>query len=828
MRFLKRTIIWTFLIGTILVLVGIILGAIYRDEAIQTIVKEANRHLEARVQVNDIKLNLFQDFPNVALTFDNLTINEPQDSTRTLATAQSLVLNFNLQDLWRGQYRITGAQLNNATIAMRQDKQGNTNFKIWKTAPTDSAQAAPVAFALQNVQLNNVSYSYTIETSQQTYAFTNANLTANLTAQQARYAIALKGSLDTKHLQVGQQQFLPNKALTINATMLLAQEAGDLFIEPSQLTIDGAPFEVDGLVAMQKNNLRLDIKGQKTTLQTLLSLLPQAWVRPLRNYQSNGNVFFNGRLSGSTKAGQRLAIQVDFGCQDATFIEPQTKTIFTGVNFTGRFTNGRQRNMQTASLRLSNIKAVLDNNPLQGSFLLQNLDDPYIDLNLKATAQTLALQPWLEKYKVFSLGGQLDIDLDFQGKTTHFSSLKSAQALKTNGSITFNNVSFSHEQLPHAVKNINGALLFNNNALALSGLKAQMGNSAVQFEGMMQNLLPWASTPNETLYIEAGLLADTLDLNPLLQAAGTEPASTPAQAAYSLKVSPHIDIEFDCTVGHLLFRNLHARNLNGKLLVKNQTIRAPDLRFDAAGGQLRLTSSINATNPAAMRYIADAELKDLQIDSMFYVLENFGQDFLTYEYLKGTLRSKVLASFTFDSALNIQMPTIQASASMLVQNGQLNNFEPVQQLSRFVNEEDLANMRFSNLSNTLRIANGRLVIPEMQIATNISTIQMQGVHNFDNSFDYRLKVPLRNYKKKDKDSKYGYIEEDGRGYTNLFLVISGTTSDFSVRYDSKSALKQFRSNIKDELKEFTSIFKKRENVVADTVALSQDEYFDWD
>jgi hypothetical protein len=63
-------------------------------------------------------------------------------------------------------------------------------------------------------------------------------------------------------------------------------------------------------------------------------------------------------------------------------------------------------------------------------------------------------------------------------------------------------------------------------------------------------------------------------------------------------------------------------------------------------------------------------------------------------------------------------------------------------LSKFIDVNELKNLKFASLANTLSIKNRIVTIPAMQIQSNALNVDFAGTHNFDNIIDYRLKILL--------------------------------------------------------------------------------------
>lgn len=198
------------------------------------------------------------------------------------------------------------------------------------------------------------------------------------------------------------------------------------------------------------------------------------------------------------------------------------------------------------------------------------------------------------------------------------------------------------------------------------------------------------------------------------------------------------------------------------------------------------------------------------------------------KHLKGQIFAEVNTSMVFDENLRFRSDLFKADVGIAIRNGELNDFEPMQKLSKFVEEESLSKLRFSELRNIIRIQNETIYLPAMEVKSNVSTIEIRGTHTFDQHIDYYLKVPIRNFRKQDRDAAFGAIEDDGKGSANLFLTIRGTTEDYKIAYDSKAVVEKIKDDIKKEGQELKEIFQNKGSKETQNVELNEEEYFDFD
>ena len=205
--------------------------------------------------------------------------------------------------------------------------------------------------------------------------------------------------------------------------------------------------------------------------------------------------------------------------------------------------------------------------------------------------------------------------------------------------------------------------------------------------------------------------------------------------------------------------------------------------------------------------------------------DNFGQSWLKNDNLKGKVFADVLMDMVWSQNLKFYPDSLISDISIAIMDGELNNFEPMKKLENYVGGDDLSSLLFSELRNDIHIENRTIFIPNMEVQSNVSNLLISGTHTFDQQIEYHVVVPFKTLRNRN-DEMFGAVEDDGSG-SKLHLIISGTTQDYAIEYDTKAVGKKIISDLKKEVNELKNAFKKKEKSTEE-ITLNEDEYFEWD
>ena len=156
-----------------------------------------------------------------------------------------------------------------------------------------------------------------------------------------------------------------------------------------------------------------------------------------------------------------------------------------------------------------------------------------------------------------------------------------------------------------------------------------------------------------------------------------------------------------------------------------------------------------------------------------------------------------------DSLLNPQIKSLTAEGKYTLVNGALINFDPVKQLSYFIELSELENIHFDKLENDFFIRNNFLYVPQMEVKSSAADLSVNGKHSFDNDYEYHVKILLseilsrKRKKNKSKVTEFGVVEDDGLGRTSMLLKSYRKRRGSKVGYDMKAARAEVKNNIED-------------------------------
>ena len=257
---------------------------------------------------------------------------------------------------------------------------------------------------------------------------------------------------------------------------------------------------------------------------------------------------------------------------------------------------------------------------------------------------------------------------------------------------------------------------------------------------------------------------------------------------------------FNADVEAFNYNLIEGNNFKGKLEFDNNImgIRGEVTAFN---GQLLLDGKTYFQDEPHLE--AKLTCKAIDVTEFFRQSENFGQDVLQSQNLKGKLDALIAIYAYWDEEGNFDMDKLRVLAGVAIKNGELRDFGMLESFSSFVKIKDLERINFVDVQNYLEIRKQRLYLPAMVIRSNALNLTISGEHSFDNEINYNIKVNAGQvladrFKRHDPGLQPKATRRNG--WFNLYYRIIGTLDDYKIQ----SAKRRVKSDF--ELSEF----RKRE------------------
>ncbi len=792
-----------------------VLMYVYQDRIIQHVVAQANKSLGTPVKVDKIEVNWWSEFPSLSVVCKGVYVEDSHPEEAPLFLAKRVSFSFDVLELWQGRYVIQRISVYQSETYIKRNTRGEGNYNITKK----TNDTAAIAFRLNRITLKDAWVTYADAQAGQEHRFTSDELTASLKTANDVYDIEANGQVMIEQIGLNNNHYLKNNHFDIAARMVYHDREKELHIDSSTLRQQNTTYRIQGKYGFKDvTQMDLALRGSNVNVQRLLAFLPTEQAAQLAKYESRGAVYFDATLKGVMHGRQSLALTVNFGWNNAELYHPEYATRITEAYLEGTLSLPVVNDLSRGTLALENIRGTLNGKPLTARIHINNFNNPFLVMEFAGTVDAAFVNSVYPPEGIEKLTGTFAANLQYEGPLGKWST--PAPASNARGSLQFQGIQLALKQSGLNFENLNGQLEFNQADVALSNFSGQLGKSDFLINGLFRNAIHFLGDRAQPVHVEAELQSHSLHLEELMQR--LFPADN---RDVSFTLAPTWTLNFACQIDQLRYKKFSAKYLAGDLQIRNQLAVSRNVQMKTMGGELTFNGIVDAQQKNAVDVVGGFQLSKIYLDSIFYIFENFDQTFIESKHLKGRVDADVSLELTLSDALKLRSETLVADVTATIRQGELNQFEPLQQLNRYLDDEGLSKLRFADLTNEIHIENKTVYIPQMEIRSNVTTIQLSGTHTFDQRIDYRIVAPLRNKKKIDPDEAFGALEES-KGQSRVFLKITGTTDNYEVSYDKSAVKQKIASDLKKEVKELKDAFRLKGKQKKKELELSEEE-FDW-
>ena len=812
LEYLSAFVLITLLLLTI---ASVVVVKFYGDDLKAFVMEQINQGLDSKVDVDEISVKVFQKFPNTSIHLENVLVWSSHQfnsldfegpGADTLLCAKSINVSFNLLGLIRKKYNIRQLEITEGVLHLYTDREGGVNYRIISGSSEKQKEASPVNLA--NLRVNDFSVVLNNQAKQLVSLGTIKRI--DLNGRISKRDTQLRGSLTGWLGEISNKKILYASDREIEAELNLLVRDSLYTIKSGHLQLDRIMADMDGqFIVHPGKGVEMDLYAAARDLEIheVLDLLPSEISNPLLGIKGNGILQLYSRITGMVSSTLTPKIEADFQTSKANLSWDKLPFSVKNLNLTGSYSNGGEFNPVTTSLQIESLTAVIGKDHLSVSGRIQNFYDPDFFFKLKGDIHPEQWLKWYPQIPLDKIEGTIFSDITVSGS---YDRLKPKRqkflAFDLAGGLSIEDAMFKIHKDDIPFTNLNGTIHIENDFWEPK-VSGSMGKSDFNLTGSGLNLLSFLLKKDETLLASASLRTNHFDLKEVID----NFSRADKKKNRAIHFPDKLNLKLDFVINQLWMQRFEASNVRGVATYDSPVLMVDSLTMQTMGGTLAGDYGIAQDKEGEIYVNVNSSLYNLDIQKLFHSFNNFGQNQLTENHLKGSISGSCMFSSTFDSAFSIRKESILSENSVNIRDGELNGFSPILALSRFIEVEELENIQFETLENNILIKEGLVIIPSMDIHTNALNMSASGTHQFNNHYDYRLMLKLSellyNKARRARNNEF-QIAEDDSDTRVLFLKISNDGSGAQVEMDRAKTAEKIRQDLNQEKKELKMILKE--------------------
>ena len=776
-----------------------------KDQIKKYALDQLNAQLDAKISINNIDITLFKQFPKVSLDMHLVRITDPTQPEKYLLQAEHVYIGFDFYDIIRKQYSIKLIAIDSAQLNLYTNLEGKSNFNIFKQ-DTSTATDQSFLFSLKEVTLNQVNVVYINKSNKQHFDLRLQNMLLSGDFSNTGESINCKGLVYARMVKSDHFVFAKNKLLTLDLMLAINNQTETYSFTKGFIDLDMLQLNLEGSITNKPKSVLFDVKvgARKLDIPAMLSLLPGSVNIPT-DLQSEGELYFNGMIKGEASETNSPEISLTFGVKNGKLKKGDGLSI-NQIKFSGEFGNGAAHNARHSFVKLNDLQFNINEGKVNGNLVIADFTNPEMKLHLAGNARAQDIIAFVKNGAVKRAQGNVKFDIDFEGFLAHVNSTNWLKN-KASGTIDLDlsNVEFDNDK--NRTETFKALFTVNGKDVEINRLDAKINQSDVKVTGVLHNLIPFLLINGERLDAQINYQSNYLDINNFAMLG--KASNDTIQTGFSLP--DNITISANVGAGKLMYNLFTAQNVSAKVLWRGKVISLQDFTAQTMEGDIKLDGQIENAPDGRFLITASSHLKGINITRLFKECNDFGQQEITQKNLNGKLSGEVNFVGVWSSNFTCDLNKLYVLSKIKVSNGELVNYEPLNTLGKYIDVNDLRNLKFADLDNTIEIKNKTIFIPQFDVKNNALNITLSGSHSFDNVVDYRMKIKLSELlKNKRKKLSNEFNEEEAtadRG-VNLYMRMKGPIDNISITYDKLGTKQKITQELKQEKQNIKELLKK--------------------
>jgi hypothetical protein len=792
--------------------------------------QKLNDRLRSEIAYESADFSLLKSFPFASIEFKNVSCTEYMPGKAkpdALFRASYLYFQFNVFDLFRGNYSVKRIILKDSDLNLVRGRNGVGNWEIYAPESTKKEEKEKFRFQISAVKLNQVRISYHDRKEAIHAAADVEEMFLGGKFTEKKYTLSAEGHFRLKRFSLRNVILPGTLIMEAKTTLRVDRPSQNYEITYGYLTVNGMELSTEGSLKGTEKGLLTDLRvtGKKWKIGEVIDLIPVQFAGFRENYRAEGNLNLTGGIRGLFGIGSFPETSWNFTGEQIRFTAKEQKISATDIRFTG---NLKTDSAGEGSVKIHSFFARLPQSEVQGSLAVSGFNHPVCAGSISVKADLAELFSFFPLDTLQEAQGKLAAEIKFSipPDRENTAAAERFKRATLKGRLFLSDARISIKHSPFLFENLKTDLEFNETDVLVRELSGVLSGSDFRLRGQAFNLLPFLFLPEQALQIQADLesrrfLADRLF--------GVDQSN--AGEAFSVRFPERISLQLNASVEQLQFRKFEAREIQGSLSLQNRVLAVNHIRMKTLGGSVFFSAVADNSLPEKLALAGSAELSKVNVADLFFRFNNFGQDALKHEHIKGELTAKAEFMLSMNEKLETDLSSVFMKADLEIDRGELSHFESLQALAGWARVEELDQVRFAKLKNTVYIKNEAVLIPEMAIFSNALDLNIAGEHRFDNTVEYGFNLFLgdilankfRINRRADRQGEFGELIPD-KGRTRIFVRMHGPMDNLQFSYDKSAVKQKIQQDISNEKQTLKQVFEMEFGKTSRDSTLNNDPY----
>jgi len=799
---------------------GIILNTFYSDKIEKSVLKNIKSQLITKIDLADVTFSLWEHFPFASVKLNDIVAYGSNGFDQdTLLFSKEAHVNLSLFDIALKNYNIKKIYINEGLINLQYNKEDSANFLISKIENDSSKNN----ISIEEIILINTEINYYRPKSK---TYINCNVEQGI-IEIRNNIIDFNTAIFSKNLTVNRMDFLNNKKCSIKSSIEIIDDT--LNINKSNILIDDVLLKLHGMIVSNKI-LNLNVESKDQQLNSIIENLPDRIKKTTSPFIANGLISANATISKKLTEKTNPEFNMNFKINNGDFKLKSIPFVLKGITTSGNVNNGQNNCFETSVIKFKKFYGNTNNGSINGNFTVKNFNNYFLYADFNSSWDLAELNRYFQDSPFINLQGRLKATTSYTGDLAFNKKFQDYFInSKHQSKAVFENVKLTYLQSNRDFEISTADCNIENNIITLSKSNIFTSNSNLQFDGEIKNLIKFILKKHDKIEINGNLNSTKLFLKELMS------ANESSKDEQSTTILPEwLYVKLNTNINNFNYNNFNASTLKGVLQYDKQKLKGSNLQLKSLDGEILGDFILREPTNRYLILNTNIDLKKVNIRKSFESFNNFNQNFIKQNELNGIGTIELDIESHWKPSFILNKEKLNIKSHLIIEEGELIDFKPLENLSTFVSLDDLKHVQFSTLENTIEVSDQIITIPAMEIKSTALSVFLSGTHTFKQEINYSIKLLLsellsNRFRKANTSIKneFGEIKEE-QNFSTIYLKMTGKTDNPKISFDGIKIQEDIKQNINEEIEIIGDIIKEDITKVKEKKEKGDDVLIEWE
>lgn len=521
---MQKKIGWKILLGVVLfpLLFFVVLSAgLYfnQNNLLQRGLKQVNSTFKGKMTIESIHVAPWANFPYISVDLKNVNFYETEDTTcLPLYSFADAYIGFNVWDVLKKNYIVKSIKLEKGHLDIVHFEDGSYNILNAMETISETSTDDGFEVDIKKIVIDDVAVAYFDRMANRETDVYMENMVSKVRLQNDHFYIDVISDMRLDVLENDEPTFFMGKKVHLDFELDYDKVTQIIELLPSTLLLNQVQFKAEGRIDVANDmEVSLKLRGDKPDFSVFAAFLPEDIGEALLSYQNAGKIFFEGHIQGKSIHGNIPLVTIDFGCEEGYFLNPSVGKKLDQLSFSGHFTNGELRTLQSCQLEIRNFNARPEQGIFAGHLFVKNFNDPFIKMDVHADLDLDFLGKFFKIKDFEGIKGHVLLDMNFDELVDlNFGASSLAQLKKgIDSELNINGLHFNVPEYGFEIKEANVHAIMRDGVITMDSLSLRINNNDVWLAGSLSDFPAVFHKYDKKIRVTLEARSETLDLREL-------------------------------------------------------------------------------------------------------------------------------------------------------------------------------------------------------------------------------------------------------------------------------------------------------------------------